>query len=153
MTNQTSNPPDRQLISQLPLAEIKVDVKAIESELATFVPEDIVQGIEPLTGGSLLSCQAGGVSWASHTVVRVSESPDIEALSARIQESWGRANEFDFEIRGTPEDLHRIILSGEWSQNYFIGMQMGDLRIASFGPCFELVPERDGHAWDISAEE
>jgi len=143
---------DETQVSQLSLAEIKVQVKQIETELAEFVPGEIVQGVEQQTGGSLLSCGTG-VSWASHTMVRVSETPDFDAMSRRIQASWPRAADFSFEMRGSPGDRHRIILSGEWVQNYFIEMVQGDVQVASFGPCFELVPERDGHAWDISAEE
>jgi len=139
-------------LSRQPLAEIKVDVKAIETDLASFVPAETVQAVEPSTGGSILTCSNGGASWASNTAVRVSEAPDFVAMAGRVRSEWARAGEFTIDMWGTAGDGSGFVLTGYGAQNYFVGMLGDILMIDSFGPCFELVPERDGYPWDIRAE-
>ena len=139
-------------LSRQPLAEIKVDVKSIEADLASFVPAETVQAVEPSTAGSILTCSNGGASWASHTAVRVSEAPDFVAMAERVRSEWARAGEFTFDMWGIKGDGSGFVLTGYAAQNYFVGMLGDVLMIDSFGPCFELVPERDGYPWDIRAE-
>jgi hypothetical protein len=139
-------------LSRQPLTVIKVEVKAIEADLASFVPAETVQAVEPSSRGSILTCSNGGASWASHTTVRVSEAPDFVDMADRVRSEWARAGEFTIDMGGTTGDDSGFVLTGYGAQNYFVGMLGDVLQIDSFGPCFELVPERDGYPWDISAE-
>lgn len=139
-------------ISRQPLAEIKVDVKAVEADLASFVPAELVLAVEPDTSGVIMDCSNGGVSWASHTTVRVSRPPDFEEMAERLRATWARAPEFSVVVGDPRQAGDGFYLVGSGAQSYMVGMLGDVVQIMSFGPCFELVPERDGYPWDIRAE-
>jgi hypothetical protein len=139
------------VVSQQTLAEIKPVVKAIEVEIASFVPADLVIEIEEKPGGSILDCP-GGVNWGSSTAIVVTEQPDLDQLRTDLEAGWPRADDFEFERTEGPTGNPRLILRSESLGRYWVTRVEDVLQVASFSACFSYDPLRDGYAWQIAAE-
>jgi hypothetical protein len=140
------------VVSQQTLAEVKIVVKEIEVEIAGHVPDSVRLGIRQKTQGVLTGCSPGGAVWGSSTAVDVSEQPELGALEARLREDWSRAPDFEFELTRGSTGEPRLILRSTVLGNYWVQRREDVLQVASFSTCFAYDEERDGYAWEISAE-
>lgn len=144
-------------VSQQTLVEVQADVKAVEVEIATFVPESQRIEIREKPGGVISSCGAGGTSWGSSTTVVARVEPDLAQLNSDLERSWTRAADFSFELTTGSTGEPRLIIDSERLGTYIVEVYAGEadgdeLRILSFSTCFAYDPERDGHPWEIAAE-
>ena len=139
-------------LSQQTLVEVEQVVKAIEVELASFVPDEVTIVIEEKSGGSVMGCAPGGMSWGSSTVVRVTEQPDLSDVAAAVRTGWARAGEFEIELtEASTGDPSLVLRSAEFGNYYF--RQFDDkVQVLSFSTCFAYDAERDGHRWEIATE-
>jgi hypothetical protein len=140
------------VLSQQTLVEIKAVVKAIEMEVASFVPPDLAVSIEEKSSGSIMDCAPGGVSWGSSTAVVVTAQPDLGDLAKSLREGWPRAGDFEFELTKGSTGEPRLILRSKELGNYYVRRVEDVLQVASFSTCFAYDEERDGYAWEIAAE-
>jgi hypothetical protein len=140
------------VLSQQTLADVKVDVKAIEAEIAALVPESVRTEIRKKSGGVIMNCAPGGVSWGSSTRVVLSGEPDLVRLRDDLEREWPRAAEFEFTSTTGSTDEPRLIIDSDRLGSYIIDPYGHELQILSFSTCFAYDPERDGYAWEIAAE-
>lgn len=140
------------VLSQQTLAEVKVDVKAIEAEIAAVVPEPIRVEIRDKPGGVIMDCAPGGVSWGSSTRIITSEAPDLARLRDDLQREWSRAADFELTLTTGSTDEPRLIIDSDHLGSYIVDPYGHELQILSFSTCFAYDPERDGYAWEIAAE-
>ncbi|MBF4577955.1 hypothetical protein [Frigoribacterium sp. VKM Ac-2530] len=139
------------VVSQQTLAEIKPVVKAIEVEIASFVPVDLVIELQEKPGGSILDCP-GGVNWGSSTAVVMTEHLDLDQLERDLKAGWPRAADFEFERSEGPTGNPRLLLRSKSLGQYWVRRVEDGLQVMSFSACFAYDPLRDGYAWDIAAE-
>jgi hypothetical protein len=140
------------VLSRQTLAEVKVVVKEIEVEIASFVPEDVRVEIREKAGGSIMDCAPGGVTWGSSTFVVVTEQPDLHELEETLRAEWHRAPDFEFDLTKGSTGEPRLVLRSATSGNFYVHRRGDGLQVASFSTCFAYDPERDGYAWEIAAE-
>ena len=139
-------------LSQQTLVEVEQVVKAIEVELASFVPDEVTVAIEEKSRGSVMACAPGGVSWGSSTVVRVTEQPDLAGVEAAVRSRWARAGEFDIELTEASTGDPRLVLRSVELGNYYFRQFDDKVQVLSFSTCFAYDVERDGERWEIAAE-
>ncbi|TWX40976.1 hypothetical protein ES689_06205 [Frigoribacterium sp. ACAM 257] len=127
-------------------------MKAIEVELASFVPDEVTVVIEEKTRGSIMDCAPGGVSWGSSTVVRVTEQPDLGDVAAAVRAGWARTGEFEIELTEASTGDPSLVLRSAQLGNYYFRQFDDKVQVLSFSTCFAYDEERDGYPWEIAAE-
>ncbi len=127
----------------LTVEEAKAVAQSVETELAAFIPPDIVVSVDQRPFGVLLRCRAdGSYQWTGATTVRIAPGKrvDAKALTSEIVAAYDGRNSFVAAVEQTSDGEPRAHIVGPDSAGYLVSEDpdRAGVRIASFSPCFEL---------------
>lgn len=133
----------KNVAESLTVEDAKKIAQGMETELATFVPGDLVASIAQRPTGVLLRCGADGTyQWTGATTVQVAAGKrvDAEAIATDIVAAYNGKDSLAAKVEQTSDGEPRAHIVGPDGAGYLVSEDpdRAGVRIASFSPCFTL---------------
>ena len=138
--------------STMTLEEARGGVAAVVERLATLVPGAELQPVKPGKSGVIMDCAPGAVSFARTSWIDVPGPLDLDDLALAVEEEWADEPDWRVKVGETSTGEPRVSLRGPYAEGHLMEVVNARLKVYSFSGCFLYDADRDGYAWDISAE-
>lgn len=143
LTSCSSPTEGSDMAESLTVEDAKKTAQDMETELAAFIPGDLVASIDQRPTGVLLRCSTeGSYQWTGSTTVRIvpGKRLDAGAVTAAIVAAYDGKNSLAAVVETTSDDEPRAHIVGVAGSGYLVSEEPDRtaVRIASFSPCFTL---------------
>lgn len=122
------------------LEEAKADAQAMEMEIASLIPGDLVVGVEQKPDGTLFSCDEKQHRWKGSTRIMLTPDADPESIVMDLEVRMSDDDRFASRNWFDPTGAYNVqLMSPESAANFIFGEDdPHTIRIASGSVCFTL---------------
>ena len=126
--------------SKVTLEEAKADAQAMELEIASLIPTDMLVNVDQKPTGVLLSCDETKHQWAGGSTVSLAPDTDVENLVKKMEARIAEDDRFDSRSWLGPTGGYNVQLMSTTSAEGYIFSEgePGTVDINSFSECFTL---------------
>lgn len=120
--------------------DAKAETQAVELELASLVPSDVVVRVEQMEEGGLFSCDESQHNWSGATTITVKPGTEIEPIVRQIEAHYQDDARFATRNRLDIVGNFKVqLMSPKTAESYLVSEDDADtIRIASVSACFTL---------------
>ncbi len=122
------------------LEEAKAEAQAMELEIASLLPAEMVVSVDQKPTGVLLSCDETQHQWAGGSTVYLAPGTDVENLVKDMEAQMAEDDRFDSRNWLGPTGVYNVQLMSVTSAEGYIFSEgePGTVDINSFSECFTL---------------
>lgn len=130
------------VIESLTVDQAKAQTQAVEDQIVALIPEDAAGVVDQQAEGVLMSCSTEDtVRWAGGSTVTFTETPDWDALFARIEQGLAAETDgYTVTLTSTTDGIQTLDIEDADEGTWLISPWQGGLilHISSWSPCFPL---------------
>jgi hypothetical protein len=123
------------------LEEAKAELWAVETELAAYVPDEVVTDRYPHLEktGVLFDCGEGRYTWPGAMQLRIDPATDTDAILDRVHTDWSSKPDWSVEWVSTESSRYLSLVHADGLQFDLSALRSNTVfDIGSFSSCFEL---------------